>query len=569
MQPDRIAQKIRQALATAKKLQASGHFGDARRACELVLKLDAGNVWAHIRLGLIARQERQGEAAIAHFTAAVEAAPNHTYAIQLLARTLREKRRLDEAEALLDRILPVLPRPVLKYEKGRCLLDRDATAEAVAWFEEAAAEDPKNAEIRSMLGIARRRNGDKAGAVAAFRATLDLNPEDVAALNGLGNDALEHEDFAEAADWYRRALAIQPGFAKAQKNLAYTLSLANDTAAARAAFERIFEIRPNLAEAHMDYGMFLLSIGDYARGWQEYEHRWRFDGFGEQDWGGGLPCWDGTALQGRHLLLWGEQGIGDHILYGTMLPDAIRRAAGTVTVAVEPRLVPLFARALTQDGVTVVERGATVPADMQCPFGSLGQWLRPDPSACSDGRYLKADAARSAELRRRYAALGRPGDRLVGLSWRSANWHIGSYKSLSLETLLPVLQRPGFVWLSLQYGDVAAEIAAFAQRHGIVIHQDAGIDAMRDLDGLAAQVAALDAVVSSSNSTVHIAGALGVPCDILLSAGRGRLWYWPAPNGFFGDMRSPWYQSVRLVRQAQPGDWSAALQQLNHLLDAP
>ncbi|MCW0233746.1 MAG: tetratricopeptide repeat protein [Ferrovibrio sp.] len=564
MQPDRIAQKIRQALATAKKLQASGHFGDARRACELVLKLDAGNVWAHIRLGLIARQERQGEAAIAHFTAAVEAAPNHIYAIQLLARTLREKRRLDEAEALLDRILPVLPRPVLKYEKGRCLLDRDATAEAVVWFEEAAAEDPKNAEIRSMLGIARRRNGDKAGAVAAFRTTLDLNPEDVAALNGLGNDALEHEDFAEAANWYRRALAIQPGFAKAQKNLAYTLSLTNDTAAARAAFERIFEIRPNLAEAHMDYGLFLLSIGDYARGWQEYEHRWRFDGFGEQDWGGGLPRWDGTSLQGRHLLLWGEQGIGDHILYGTMLPDAIRRAAGTVTVAVEPRLVPLFARALMQEGVTVVERGATVPADMQCPFGSLGQWLRTDPSACSDGRYLKADAARSTELRRRYAALGRPGDRLVGLSWRSANWHVGHYKSLSLETLLPVLQRPGLVWVSLQYGDVAAEIADFAKRHGVAIHQDTEIDAMRDLDGLAAQVAALNAVVSSSNSTVHIAGALGVPCDILLSVGRGRMWYWPASG-----TRSPWYDSVRLIRQAQPGDWSAALQQLSRFLDAP
>lgn len=563
MQPDRIAQKIRQALATAKKLQVSGHFGDARRACELVLKLDARNAPAHIRLGLIARQQDQMDEAIAQFAAAVDAAPRDAYAVQLLSSTLRQQQRAAEAEALLDRILPGLPRPILKYEKGRCLLERGAAAEALPYFEEAAAGEPGNAEIRSMLGVARRRTGDKAGAAIAFRAALDLNPEDVAALNGLGNDALEHENFAEAADWYRRAIALQPRFAKAQKNLAYTLSLANDDAAARAAFERVFEIYPNLAEAHMDYGLFLLSIGDYARGWQEYEHRWRFAGFGEQDWGGGMPRWDGMSLQGRHLLLWGEQGIGDHVLYGTMLPDAIRRANGQVTIAVEPRLVSLFARTFGRDGVTVVERGAAVAADLQCPFGSLGHWLRPEPAACGDGRYLAADAARSAHLRRRYAALGRPGQRVIGLSWRSANWHVGSYKSLSLETLLPVLQRPDVVWLSLQYGDVGAEIADFANRHGIVIHQDAEIDAMRDLDGLAAQIAALDAVVSSSNSTVHLAGALGVPCDILLSAGRGRMWYWPPEKE-----RSPWYAAVRLVRQSRPGDWQGALQQLNRLLDA-
>jgi tetratricopeptide (TPR) repeat protein len=568
MQPDRIAQKIRQALATAKRLHVSGHLGDARRACELVLKLDTGNVWAHIRLGLIARQERQPDEAIARFAAAVDSAPANTFAIQLLASSLREQHRAGEAEAMLDRILPGLPLPILKYEKGRCLLERGATAEALACFEAAAAEEPKNAEILSVLGVARRRTGNKAGAAEAFSAALALNPDDAAALNGLGNDALEHEDFTAAVEWYQRAIAKQPEFAKAQKNLAYALSLTNDVEAARAAFKRVFEIHPNLAEAHMDYGLFLLSIGDYAHGWQEYEHRWRFAGFGERDWSGGLPRWDGTTLQGRHLLLWGEQGIGDHILYGTMLPDAIRRAAGRVTVAVEARLVPLFARALAQDGVSVVERGAAVVADVQCPFGSLGQWLRQRPEDCGSGRYLKADAERSARLRSRYAALGRRGDRLFGLSWRSANWHVGSYKSLSLETLLPVLRRPGCIWISLQYGEVGAEIARFAERHGITIHQDAEIDTMRDLDGLAAQIAALDAVISSSNSTVHLAGALGKPCDVLLSAGRGRMWYWPAGNSIYGGERTPWYDSVRLVRQPRPGDWDAALQQLDRLLGA-
>jgi tetratricopeptide (TPR) repeat protein len=563
MQPDRIAHKIRQALATAKKLHVSGHLDDARRACELVLKAQPGNAQALVRLGLLAREQRQGDEAIAHFRAAVQSSPADVSAIHLLARTLREWGHPEDAEAVLDGVLPAMPLPVLKFEKARCLIDREMPGAALPFLEAAVAERPDNAEFHSLLGVAQRRTGGKAAAVQSFTAALKLDPQDVAALNGLGNDALEREDFGTAADWYRRALAVQPDFAKAQKNLAYTLSLTGDTAAARAAFARVFELRPDMAEAHMDYGLFLLSIGEYAQGWREYDHRWQFERFSERDWGGGLPRWDGAALRGRHLLLWGEQGIGDHILYGTILPDAIRLAAGRVTIAVEPRLVPLFARALASDGVEVVERGAPVTADLQCPFGSLGLWLRPDPSTCGHGRYLKADATRSAALRERYAALGNPGDKLIGLSWRSANWHVGHYKSLTLDTLLPVLRRPGVVWMSLQYGDVSAEIADFAARHGIAIHQDAEIDATLDLDGLAAQIAALDTVVSSSNSTVHIAGALGKPCDVLLSAGRGRMWYWPPRSAV-----SPWYDTIRLVRQARAGDWSDAVAQLNTILDA-
>src|SRR5690606_18811571 len=108
-----------------------------------------------------------------------------------------------------------------------------------------------------------------------------------------------------------------------------------------------------------------------------------------------------------------------------------------------------------------------------------------------------------------------------------ANWHVGSYKSLSLDDLLPVLQRPGTTWISLQYGDVENDIMAFARKSGITVHRDPDIDSMQDLDGLAAQIAALDGVVSSSNSTVHFAGALGKPCYVLLAQGRGRMWYWP------------------------------------------
>ncbi len=554
--------RIAEALTLAKTLHRHGRRAEARHACDLILRIDPANVMALIRLGLIARDERQPEGEIRHFAAALAADPQSVYAARLLAAAYRQARRLDDAGLLLEAWLRKAPQDSeLLIEKGRCLLDQDDPAAAAPVFEAAAAAAPDNAAAFSLLGICRRRIGERRGAWEAFSTALALDPQDVTALNGVGNHHLEQEDFAAAIDHFRRALAVKPGFSKAQKNLAYTLSLAGEIEPARAAFDRLLDINPDYPEGHMDYGLFLLSIGDYERGWEEYEQRWRFSRFTERDWGGGLPRWDGEALNGRHLLLWGEQGIGDQILYGTMLSDAIRRAAGRVTIAVEDRLVPLFARSLAAPDVQVVARGAAVPADVQCPFASLGRWLRRTSADFTDGVFLKADPQCIAELRARYAALGRPGDRLIGLSWRSANWHVGSYKSFNLKRLLPVLQRPGFVWISLQYGEIDAEIAALARNFGITVHRDPDIDATRNLDGLAAQIAAMDAVVSSSNSTVHFAGALGIPCHILLAQGRGRLWYWPRQGE-----RSPWYDSIRLARQAAPGDWPSALQRLDAAL---
>lgn len=564
MLDDSTRAQIDKALLMAKALYGKGHMKEAQHACNLVLRIDPVNSGALVRLGLIAKHERRLADAIRHFAATLEATPDNLFAARLLIASYREVRSLDVAEDLLATWLQKEPKDAdLLFEKGRCLLDRGALAAAASCFETMSAIRPKDPRGFSFLGIVLRRLGEKQKAYAAFTAALALDPRDPAALNGVGNDYLEREDFARAADHFRRALAEEPNFAKARKNYAYALSLLGELAPARGAFEDLLARHPDFADGHMDYGLFLLSIADYGRGWAEYDWRWKSEQYQERDWSGGLPRWDGTPLGRRHLLLWGEQGIGDHILYATMLPDIIARAAGRITVAVEDRLVALFARSLADYPVSVIARGAACDADTHCPFGSMGQWVRRRPDDFSgSGVFLKPDPRRVAELRRRYAAFGRPGDRLIGLSWRSANWHIGHYKSLSLNTLRPILERPGTVWVNLQYGDASQEVAAFTRDTGIVIHSDPDIDSMHDLDGLAAQIAALDGVVSSSNSTVHIAGALGAPCHVLLAQGRGRLWYWPRQGE-----RTPWYDSIRLARQAAPGDWSAALRQLQACLN--
>lgn len=175
--------------------------------------------------------------------------------------------------------------------------------------------------------------------------------------------------------------------------------------------------------------------------------------------------------------------------------------------------------------------------------------------------FLIADPEVSARQQRqlKQRAGGRP---LVGLSWRSRNAAYGAPKSLALSDLLPLLRRPGLCWIDLQYGDTAGERAA-AAKAGVEVWRDPEIDPLRDMDAAAAQTAALDLVITTSNTTAHLAGALGVPTWLLLPApGYGLLWYW-----FLDRSDSPFYPSMRCFRQTRAGSWAEVIEAVGAALD--
>lgn len=176
--------------------------------------------------------------------------------------------------------------------------------------------------------------------------------------------------------------------------------------------------------------------------------------------------------------------------------------------------------------------------------------------------FLTPDSDAVARQRRQLEAraAGRP---LVGLSWRSRNAAYGQPKSLALTDLLPLLRRDVF-WVDVQYGDTAEERAAVITAGGPEIWRDPDIDPLQDLDAAAAQVAALDLVITSSNTAAHLAGALGVPTWLLLPApGYGLLWYW-----FLDRSDSPFYPTLRCFRQSRPGNWADAVAAVAEALDA-
>ena len=412
----------------------------------------------------------------------------------------------------------------------------------------------------ALMGAACMALGNLAGAEAAYNQVLRFRPGEAVALNGLGAIAQARDRADDAIGFYRQALAARPGAPEILKNLAFALANAGQLDEAEARFAELEAAAPAFAEARMDHGIFRLSVGDYARGWDLYEARWASGVYRESDAGQGLPRWNGTPLMGKRLLLWGEQGIGDQILHGTMLRDAIRLADGDVTIAVTDRLVPLLARSLADTGAKVVMRGTSMAADMprmdwQCPFASLGGLVRRSRDAFGDGIYLKPDPAQVDAFRARHAALA-GGRKLFGLSWRSGNPQLGEAKSIALAQLAPLFALPGIAWLSVQYGDANAEIAA----SGLPLLTES-VDGLSDIDGQAAQFAALDGMVSVSNTGVHLAAAIGLRCHVLLPRGRGRFWYWPRQG-----QSCDWYAAPRFWHQPQDGDWPRVIAALTEAL---
>ena len=242
-------------------------------------------------------------------------------------------------------------------------------------------------------------------------------------------------------------------------------------------------------------------------------------------------------------------------MLGTLLPEIIA-AAGHCVFECEHRLVPLFARSLP--GATVVPRatpahGATLAPgiEMQSSLGGLCRYLRLDANKFAQPRgYIRADPDKVAAIRSRYAALG--SGLKVGIAWRSKTPRWGVVKSAPLAAWRPLLGLSGAHFVNLQYGDVADELAALESETGVRVHQDGEIDQMASLDDFAAQIDALDLVISISNTTVHIAGALGKPVWTMLP--HVPAWRWQLER-----QDTLWYPAMRLFRQPTHGAWAPLL----------
>jgi tetratricopeptide (TPR) repeat protein len=382
-----------------------------------------------------------------------------------------------------------------------------------------------------------------------------LAPNSALAQLNLGSALQLQGRYDEAISCYAKALMLDPKLAAAQMNYAIALSALKRYDDAMTRFDKALALNANLADAYWNKSLLCLTLGRFEEGWPLYEYRWLAGvvGLGQRKYP--QPRWTGARLDGT-LMIWGEQGLGDQILYAGMLPEMAGRA-DRIIVEVESRLTALFERSFP--GLEVIGCGGKLYSgrlDAHEPLVGLGRFFRRSWQAFPrrERGYLVADEALTRALRKRVSSDGKL---VVGLSWRSSNPRLYRAKTARLEDFEALLKMPNLRFIDLQYGDTAEERAAAEHKLGVPIERLEDIDNTQDIDGLAALISACDFVVTVSNTTAHLAGALGKPTFVLVPYGNAHLWYWFAE----GDS-SPWYPQVRLRRKTMQQTWAMMVQAL-------
>jgi len=486
------------------------------------------------------------------------------------------------------------------YEEGLQLSRRGNHALAIERFEQALARSPDDARVLFALGNTARALGLARPAEAFFRRVLDAEPDRLEALVNLANllrsqghfeqagqilrpalarnpqsaellltlGSLHREtgDPSRAEEYYRQALAQRPDYAPALGNLADLLADDGDVDEALALYDRVLRQDKDNAQARMNRAVLHLLHGDLKDGWRDYAARLKLPGK--------VPAathrlarWDGSPLRRQRLLVTAEQGVGDQIMFASMIPELAAQAG--IVLECEPRLVPLFARSFanvtvrpwdaeTKGGVTTTRYGwlkgvggATCAVEM----GTLPRYLRasidnfPKPHA-----YLMPDADEVARWRSSFGPS-------IGICWRSGK--TGGHRALQYAPLPAwaafVREWQGNV-VCAQYDATAEEIAELENLSGRKITVPQAIDQKNELDRACAMLCALDAVVSAPTAVSWLAAAAGVPtCKILYDTS------WTS----FGQTYEPFAPACVCVMPQRRGDWAECFDKTLRMLPAP
>jgi uncharacterized protein (TIGR03032 family) len=375
--------------------------------------------------------------------------------------------------------------------------------------------------------------------------------------------------FLEAVDCFEQAVRVDPDSAAVLSNLGLALQFAGRLDESLSFLERAVHIAPETPRYHMNLSATLFLLGRLPEAWDEYEWRWKcLEDPGDTAAFAALASpWNGSSMLRQTVLVFGEQGVDDEIMFASCYPDVLEQSQHC-TFACDGRLAPLFRRSfpaavvLPRDRATQSAIGHGVgPIDVQSAAGSLPRYLRTTRESFPRvDSFLQADERLVSRWRERYAELGP--ELKVGLSWRGGR--VGDEqrrRSTTLDQLTGLFTVPGVKFINLQYGDCWNELASFRAQTGHQLHHWLDSDPTRDLDDLAAQIAALDLVISVDNSTVHLAGALGVPTMAMLSFPSASYWRW-----FFMGDETVWYRSVRLFRRCYPDTWDAVVRDVRAAL---
>jgi len=507
----------------------SGNIPQAIETCEHALRFSPDSAVLHNNLGDLYQKCSNHQKAEQHLSKALQLKPDYEAAMINLAIVYCHNETFDKSEAL---------------------------------FKQALNINPNNAKTYCNYSALSQSRKNYVQAESFARKALELQPNYPQAISNLGNALLRQDKHEEAEHCFSQAIKLKPDYLEAYNNLGFLYHNTTRFHDALNIYDKAVNIDPNNHDNYWYRSFTHFQLGNFKQAWADYEHGLKNGGRDSRAFP--FPLWKHETDQDKTLLVYAEQGIGDQIMFASCLADLLQTRK-KVILECERRLQPLFTRSFPKVRVIGTKQNSDLTwlnsfpeIEHQIALGSLGKFYRNDmkdfPKVKS---YLVADKDKQQKWQDRYAMLG--GKLTIGISWQGGINIDHNKRSMTLESWLPILKTPDCQFVNLQYGQHETELDMLRSKHNIIIHDWPDSDSLIELDDFAAQISALDLVISVGNTNVHLAGALGVPAWCIIPLVPS--WRWMADG-----THSPWYSSVRLYRQKQADEWATVINEIHENL---
>ena len=392
-----------------------------------------------------------------------------------------------------------------------------------------------------------------------FQSLLRLNAKNPEYYYLFGNSFFDQCKFNEALSHYMTSENLDPKFVKSIFNQALCYTFLGNYSKSIEKYDQCLKIEPNYKLALFNKGQLLLENFDYELGWKLYKYRWDLEKnigkyiFNPEDELSSKPDFN------KKILVWAEQGVGDQILFTSMLAD-FNDLVKDLTVSIDNRLRTIYQRSFPK--IKFINRGERVSNknfDFHLPMGNLGFFLRKRKEDFKNQKkqFLFVDENIKNNISKKFINSKKL---ICGLSWSSNNENYGKWKSINFQEIAKKISSLNFKFINLEYQNNFDEINEVSKKYNLDFDDTQNIDKFNDFESLSALISTCDIVVTISNVTAHFAGALGVKTFLLAPFSFGRFWYW-SDESF-----SKWYPSVSVIRQKKQFSWDETINELVTLL---
>ena len=535
------------------------NLGNLNKADKILAKVLAKN-YRHFgalytKANILQNQSKHSEA-IKYYDCAIKQKPNDIWAILNRGNSQAHLKNFDLALLDFNKVINLNQNLFSGFlNKANVLREMEKFNESLESYEKTLQLNSSCPEAWSNRGIVLHDLERFEEAVVSCERALELKPEYAEAWNNRGSALCGLQRFEEALASTERAIELKPEYAEAWSNRGSALCGLERFEEAIAHFDQALRLNPDLSDSALNKSILLFLRGDYKNAFDLYEARWKSTGFGSPPLQSIKPRWTGERNVGR-LLIWAEQGIGDQILYGSMLNE-LRNFPQKKIISVTKKLIPLFQRSFPD--YQIVDKKEVLSDELydeHVPIGSIGKFLREDVDSFKKATYpyLVNNLSQTQQIKSLPQFKGK---KVCGIAWRSSNKKVGRDKSISLIDLLPILSNYDMQYVNLQYGDTTEDVENLKKIYQPALYAVPEIDTFDDIDGVVSIMSACDLIITTSNTTAHLAGALNKETLLLIPRNIGKFWYWQGIEGV-----SLWYPSIRVFQQQKQGDWAAPINEI-------